>query len=365
MENGVVNLSNRLDPERFTTTIVCLEQPGAFVERLSGGIEVRSLGKPPGFTWSVVLALRDLLRSLKPDLIHSHNLGPLIYAALARDVGAWSVPIVHGEHGVLSGENARFRRRLQRWLLYGRCASVVTVSESLKEHLISMRLGGAGKIVAIPNGVDCRKFSPEVDRLRCRSQLSIPPEAFVIGCVGRFIPSKRHDLLLRAFFAHCERKVSARPIRLIFAGGGGSEEGKVKRIIEDHAFGDRVIWLGHREDLERIYPVLDLHVMPSSVEGLSNAMLESMACGVPTLAHPACGASEVIEDGADGFLRTMETAEELTENLGLLLNSPDSVLRAGVKARKKVLSRFSVDAMVAGYDKLFEVVCGREVRGQV
>ena len=116
MENGVVNIANGLQGECFQTTIVCIRSTGPFVERLAAGIDVVCLEKSEGFDWSAIKRLRRLIDAQKPDLMHTHNLGALMYASLARGLLRRCPAIVHGEHAELNAGETTFRQRLlRRW----------------------------------------------------------------------------------------------------------------------------------------------------------------------------------------------------------------------------------------------------------
>jgi glycosyltransferase involved in cell wall biosynthesis len=98
---------------------------------------------------------------------------------------------------------------------------------------------------------------------------------------------------------------------------------------------------------------MDLMVMPSSHEGLANALLEAMASGVPALAHAACGASEVLDDGKTGFLRQLENSSGLATELECLLRHPQRLEKVGQSAREAAVGRFSLETMVENYASLY------------
>jgi len=155
MENGVVNVSNALSPEEFEIHACCLARGGEFVRRFPNPERVHVLGKKEGFSLSTVAALSRHIREVSPDLIHTHNLGPLIYTALARP----SAPILHGEHAELTASELAPHRLFIRRLLYGRARRIHTVSRSLKESLVRHGLPGA-RIDVVSNGVDTDRFQP-------------------------------------------------------------------------------------------------------------------------------------------------------------------------------------------------------------
>lgn len=352
LENGVVNLANGLDPARFETQFVCLERIGSFAKRLRDGIPVTCLDKPPGLSPATMARFAALLRRHRPHLLHTHNLGPLVQAFGAKMLSGLPIPILHGEHGALRAEDLSPRRRLMRKWLYRRCARVHTVSASLRGHLAGLGLPSE-RIVPILNGVDGRRFRPPDDRGAAKDSLGLPADSFVVGMVGRLIASKRHRLLLEAF-AHIGADWPS--LRLLIVGDGGDARDEVLAAVEAHPLRERIRWAGHQPDPAPFYQAMDLLAMPSSVEGLSNALLEAMACGVPCLAHPACGATEVVVDGKNGLLRQMDCAEEVAAALEEILNDPEPLATMASEARRRVETDFSLEAMVARYARLFEEI---------
>lgn len=108
---------------------------------------------------------------------------------------------------------------------------------------------------------------------------------------------------------------------------------------------------------------MDLLVVPSVNEGLSNAVLEAMACGLPVLAHAACGNAEVIAHGADGFVARLDTTADLCAQLKLAVRDPQALQTCGANARRKIAEHFSLENMVAGYVALYREIAGDDPAG--
>ena len=108
--------------------------------------------------------------------------------------------------------------------------------------------------------------------------------------------------------------------------------------------------------MDLCYQAMDLLVSPSEIEGLSNAVLESMAAGVPVLAHVACGNNEVIRDGIDGFLRDIRDANTLATAIEEAIADPVKLAQIGALARKRVVSDFSIEAMAASYYRTYQSI---------
>jgi glycosyltransferase involved in cell wall biosynthesis len=349
MENGVVNVSRALRSKGFEMHVCCLATGGAFVSRFADADRVRVLGKREGFSFSSVAALGDCIRQVAPDVIHTHNFGPLIYTALARP----AAPIVHGEHAELTRSELAPHRRLIRKLLYRRVHRVHTVSSSLRDALIRQGFP-AGKIDVVVNGVDADRFSPG-SRREARLETGLPEAGFLIGMVGRFGPYKRHGALIDAY----ERLAQAHPeMGLVIVGAGGPREEATRQRAAASAFAARIHFADLQEDLRPWYRALDLLILPSLNEGLSNALLESMACGVPALAHGACGNRDLIADGENGFLKDLSTVDRLSGELSAVLSNRAALPRMGGAARAAVEARFGFSAMADGYERLYREAAG-------
>lgn len=360
LENGVVNLANSLNPKRYRTSIVCLERLGEFCHRLNASVTVECLEKSPGFQWAIGRRLGRRLRKSQVDLLHTHNLGPLIYGLLASWGGQAPWEIIQGEHAELRPDETVFHRLWTRRLGYRRCAAVHAVSEGLRRELVELVGLDETRSRAILNGVDCNRFSPVLkeQQERERSESAIGVDEFVIGIVGRFGAFKRHDRLLEAFEA-LEGRVGGRRLHLLVVGDHGPEKERMTRAFKATPFAEQISWVGFQLDPAPHYRLMDLLVIPSENEGLSNAMLEAMASGVPCLAHPACGAAEVIRDGENGWLRSMESADALAGELASLVGEVGQVASAGLAARKTAEQRFSLSTMIEGYARLYEEVLAK------
>ncbi|MEI8340012.1 MAG: glycosyltransferase [Verrucomicrobiota bacterium] len=356
MENGLVNVARALDPSQFEVHVACLERTGAFAERLPDPEKVTVLGKKSGFSQRAVFRLAGEISRIRPALIHSHNLGPLIYSSLAT-LGGTTCPILHGEHSSLTEEECSPKRLRQRRWLYHCCSSVHTVAHGLSRHLVELGFPPE-KITTIVNGVDLHRFAPG-DRSDARRQSGIPADAFVIGIVGRFGPFKRHALLLEAF----ARLGSDYPeLHLLIVGGGGSEQSEISEKARTHPHATRIHLAGFQKNPVPFYQSMDLLAVPSVNEGLSNAVLEAMACGVPVLANSACGNGDVIVSGVDGMVADLGTSEKLREQLSLYLAKPEFLRAIGNRAAQKAVSAYSIDQMVAGYVELYRRTGNRKSR---
>jgi len=355
MENIMVQVCNHLDPDRFSITVCCLSSSGPFSERLKSSVACVSLDKAAGFQWGTVRALRRLLKR-GFDLVHTHHLGGLIYASLA---GAWwgRGQIVHSEHIILQGNELTSRRLWQRRLLYRAAACVFTVSGEQLRQLQQLGLTHPHQFT-LPNGVDCERFCPATEqKAHLRSKLGLDPAGVWLGNVARFAPAKRHLDLVEAF----EQASVVRPeLRLLLVGDGGTEKERVLARIAASPAHSRIHWAGLQQDPVPWYQAMDGLVIASESEGMPNAALEGMACGLPLLSNAVCGIQEIARDGAHGWIEDLGTVERLRDALIRVAGEPEAMLRKrGAAARCHVESAFSLKAMMGRYDKLYAAVAAK------
>lgn len=352
MENGLVNMARALTPRGFEFHVACLERRGAFAARLPSPDRAFVLGKKTGFSPGAVWHLGSAISRLHPDIIHSHNLGPLIYSSLAT-LDGHRVPVIQGEHSQLTHDERTPRRLRQRRWLYRGCRAIHTVSTAMRDELVSFGFP-AQKISAITNGVDTVHFAPG-DRQAARTAIGLPADARCLGIVGRFGPYKQHLQLIDAFEVVAAKFPAA---HLLIAGGGGSEEATVAARAESSSARERIHLLGFQADPRTCYHALDLLVIPSTNEGLSNVALEAMACGVPALVRSGCGHEQIITSGCDGWVSGLSSAENLADELARILSTPASLVDFGTNARKKVVEQFSLASMTDAYEHLYRT-CAR------
>jgi sugar transferase (PEP-CTERM/EpsH1 system associated) len=347
LENGVVNVVNGLDADRFRSTVICLKQAGEFAQRLKApGTTVHTMGLQPGNDWGLPWRLSRLLRREGVDVVHTRNAESFFYGAAAAKLGGIR-HLVHSEHGrTFDDKPARFR--LQRLLSSGADA-IFTVSEQLKRDLC-VHVGLAPrKVEVLYNGVDLSRFG-STRREAARVALGLAKDTIVVGSVGRLVSVKNYALLIRALRDPGLAKVSTILI------GEGPERAALEQQIQSDGLSDRVRLLGHRDDVHTLLSALDVFVLPSLSEGMSNTLLEAMACGVPPVASRVGGNGEIVADGVHG--RLFASGDEQALRAALLELCLDEQRRKafGQAGQHRVKSAFDLGVMVRNYESLYERV---------
>jgi len=364
LENGLVNLINRIPAERFCHAIVSLTDFSEFRRRLKrSDVPVYALHKPLGNSPVTQYKLWRLLYQLRPDIVHTRNLAALegtLPAALAR------VPVrVHGEHGRdigdLDGTNTR--RQIVRRLFKPFVHQYIAMSRDLESYLQHKIGVPPSRIAQIYNGVDSTLFHPAGKN---RDAVPHPDFSgtghFVIGTVGRMQDVKDQLTLARAFVRLIQVMPEGRQrLRLVMVGEGPLRE--QVRVLLAEAGVDQYAWLpGERNDVARIMRSFDLFVLPSLAEGISNTILEAMATGLPVLATDVGGNPELIQAGVTGTLVPRDDPEGMARAMRIYAESTELCRRQGSEARRTVERRFGMDAMVNAYMAVYDQLLATKTR---
>jgi sugar transferase (PEP-CTERM/EpsH1 system associated) len=356
LENGLVNLINRLPRERFRHAIICLTDYTDFRNRIQDpDIRVFVLHKRPGKDWRIYPELWQLFRELKPDIVHTRNLSTLESQFPALLAG---VPHrVHGEHGRDIGDLDGSRRKYQllRRLFSPIVQRYIALSFDL-DHYLQDRVGIPGsKITHICNGVDTGKF-----KSTGQQKQGVLPDNFsgtdtiVIGTVGRMEEVKDQVNLANAFIRLVkDQPDNSNKLRLVMIGDGVLHQPALS-LLEMAGLGD-IVWLpGERDNVPELLGAMDVFVLPSLAEGISNTILEAMATGLPVVATNVGGNSELVVDGSTGLLVPRSDPDALAAAIRCYVETPDLRRRHGENARKRCEAEFSITTMVNNYQALYE-----------
>jgi sugar transferase (PEP-CTERM/EpsH1 system associated) len=357
LENGVVNLINRLPVERWRHAIVALTDVSQeFARRIRRtDVEMIALQHGPGHLVGDYPRIHRLFRKLEPAIVHTRNL-----AALEAVVPAWTarVPVrVHGEHGwdMQDPAGKRKRYRLVRRLYQPFVTRYVALSQHLESYLEQAVGIPSDKIEQIYNGVDTERF------VRARGvRVAIPGCPFdparhwLVGTVGRMERVKDPINLAQAFVhARSLRPAATERMRLVMVGDGALRS-EIGQLVEAAGVADRVWFAGERSDVADVMRGLDCFALPSLAEGVSNTILEAMATGLPIVATRVGGNTELIESGLTGTLVPVADSRALAQGVLEYFNDEALARRHGTAARHAAERRYSLARMVQDYGSLYE-----------
>jgi len=304
-----------------------------------------------GQLWRLMLARRR-----DYDVIHVHGASLPFLAALPlarllrkRVIGKVAALDQGVEAGDLAGHWGPLGPALAR-LAASSDAFVATTEE------IAAALQGEGvpreKIVRLPNFVDTSRFHPlpPAEREALRAEQGWTGRSVAL-CAGRLAERKNVDLLLRAFATAKDELSEQRPLLAI--AGDGPERERLLALRDELGLADDVAFLGFERRIERLYQAADLLVIASRVEGLPNALLEGMACGLPVLATRLGGARDVIAPGEQGLLIEPGRVEPLRAGLVELLGDPARRQAMGEASSARIQERFTLGAIAPRYLELY------------
>ncbi|MCW8881316.1 MAG: TIGR03088 family PEP-CTERM/XrtA system glycosyltransferase [Sedimenticola sp.] len=352
LENGLINLINRIPADHYRHVIICMEDYSDFKDRLHrDDVQVIAIHKKPGRDLGAKWRLFKLFQELKPDILHSRNLSGL--DALLPAYLAGIKHRIHGEHGRdiddLDGSNKKLQllRRLHRPLV----ERYIPLSQDLERYLENKVGVDTARITQIYNGVDTDKFKPAPD-----TKPSLPAkegfsneDSVIIGTVGRFQPVKDQMNLAEGFIQLLDNCPDLKQTaRLVMIGDGPLRDSVMKRL-STAGYADLVWSPGPRDDVATLMQSFDLFVLPSLAEGISNTLLEAMSCGLPVIATAVGGNPELVKDGKTGTLIPFGNSNALSKSLEVYVRDKSLRTLQGQAARRRVEEHFSITAMVESY----------------
>ena len=340
-----------LDPARFEATVYTLRPGGEVEDELrASGVDVRSLSvggslAAPRSLRAIVSTARALRRA-RIDVVHGYQWRPALVGAIAGRLAR--VPLRLASKRSLTGDDARARGA---WRRIGRQVDTVIVNADAL-RIEGEQLGMHCRWALLQNGIDAERFTVAAPGAAARAAAGLDRARPVVGTVGRLEDRKGHDQFLDA-------------MRTLVATGNGTSpqglivgDGPLRVALEGYAAtigpAGRIRFTGTVADVRPLLAAMDVFVLPSWAEGMSNALMEAMAAGRPVVATAVGGNTEVVSDGRTGVLVPPGDPGAIARAVGDLLRDPDRAMRLGAAARADVTRRFGARARVAELERLYE-----------
>ena len=297
-----------------------------------------------------IWAVYRLIRTLKPDIVHTHTAKAGFVGRIAAKMAGVPV-IVHTFHGhVFQGYFSPTMTRV--FLVLERLTArmsdtVITLTEGLRRELADQyRITDKAHITVLPLGLDLAPFATAQRKDGAfRREHNIPASAPLIGIVGRLVPVKNHKLFLEAAALVRAKLPDARFVIV----GDGEERDEIEVQVDALGLRDAVIFTGWVRDLVPVYADMDVNVISSLNEGTPVSVIESLAAGCPVVATAVGGVPDLLDHGALGRLVAPSDADALANGLiDVLANPPD-----GAQAQALMLDRYGIERLVRDLDSLY------------
>jgi glycosyltransferase involved in cell wall biosynthesis len=339
-----------LDRARYRPRLFCLRDGGDLVSTaLSLGVEVQTFGmkaslRSPGDVAGIA-RLVVALRSVRPAIVHSYLLRGNFFGALSARLARGSV-VVTSKRGLHEPRGAPERFAVA---VSNRLSDVITGnSPAVLDFTRANEPLASRALEMIPSGIDTDRFDPATAvSLRVELELADAP---VVGTAITWRPRKGFRLLFEAF---AKVRSSSPSARLLIAGEAEWADDP-KKLADALGILDAIVLLGKRDDMPRVLATLDVFVLPSESEGMSNALLEAMAMARPVVATAVGGNTTVVTEGRDGYLVSYPDSEALAARTLALLAAPADRVTIGRSARERVIAAFSARRMVKQMQELYD-----------
>jgi glycosyltransferase involved in cell wall biosynthesis len=336
LEKLLVEFARHSDRTRVRLHFVSLGTRGELAEEIERcGWPVLALQEPTGLRPGLIGRLAALFRRWRIDVVHTHDPRALVYGGLAARL-ARTGQLLHTWHG-LGVQGSPREKLLFRWV--GQLTDqIITVSEDASRLLVEHGIA-AHKLRVLRNGIDTSKFA-----------YTGPAPGGPAVTVARLSPEKDLATLVRAAAII---KETAPGFRLEIAGTGVCL-GELQALITELQLHDQVQLLGQRQDVPEILRRASLFVLPSLTEGISLAVLEAQARGLPVVATAVGGNPEIVAAGVSGLLVPPASPPQLADAILRVYRDGALAQKMGQAGRQRVEELFDVRRMVRDYETLYQ-----------
>jgi len=348
-QTALSRLLQHADRRGFEPTVACLYNgSGSAAERIRQlGITVSDLGMSAKWRADAVCRLYGVLRRERPTILHTWMYHANVIGRLVGRLARVPV-IISSRRNVFIGGGFR---ELVNSVTSPLADRVVTVCDAAREAELARARVPPSHVITIHNGIDVpiRDTTDQRGGIHARRSLGISPEAHVIGSVGRLHPQKDFGTLIAAMKLVKEGDADA---RLLIVGDGPCRESLERRTARLDLAED-VIFAGDRSDISSLLAAMDVFALASRWEGLPNAVLEAMACGLPVVATGVGGTPELVQDGSTGRLVSPQDPQAMAAVLTEVLSSEQIRTEMGKAGRARAKEHFSIQEMVRRTEALY------------
>jgi len=288
-----------------------------------------------------VFSLRTLLQERRVELVNAHSSTDAWLVAIARMGLRGAPPMVRTRH--ISAPIPR--NRLTGWLYRSATAHVITTGEALRMQVVRETGVPAARVTSVPTGIELSRFKPGSPG-SARASLGLPTGAFLVIIVATLRSWKGHSDLIDA--------IARLPHTHLAIVGDGPGRDKIRHQIEASKLQNRVVLAGQQEDVVPWMQSADVLALPSYAnEGIPQALMQAMACGLPVVTTDIGAIGEIVHDGVEGLLVPRRNVEALAQAIDRLRIDSDLRSRLGAAGLAQAQTKFSLDLMLDRVESLF------------
>jgi glycosyltransferase involved in cell wall biosynthesis len=344
-QNQALLLLKGLRDRGHTAELIAADASALGERARAAGIVVHSTSRG-FFRVPAAQKIRGLLRSGNFDLVHANEAHAVtaVWLALWQNRDASRVPFVISRRvGYPIGKSDLAQAR------YRAAARIAAISRWSAERVLRSGIP-ADKVTIVYEGVELPALPSGQRRAEARSRLGIAQDEPLLGCVGALSPDKGQEWLIRAL-AELHKKF---PSAKLLLAGTGPCRARLQKLAREAGVGDAVIFAGFISDVESMYAALDVFLLPSFFEALSNALMSAMAYAIPSIAFNLGGPAEIIEDGKSGLLVEPANVDALCTAIAKILDDAAFASSVGENGRRRIEQDFSAAKMVEEMLRVYE-----------
>jgi glycosyltransferase involved in cell wall biosynthesis len=356
-ERVAVHIATRLSRQQYEAVVVSLRgRLECDLNRLleEAGVEVRYLGKPPGFDHRMYPRLHRVLRDCRPDIVHTHI--QVLRYALPSMLLLKRASLLHTVHNMAEREIEPRARWIHRYA-FNHGVVPVAVAEQVAFSLRG--LYGIQQCRVISNGIPTDLYAcPQTPRREWRVREGFGDDDVLFVCVARFAPQKNHLLLLKAF---ARGPASDPKAHLVLVGEGVLRE-RLEEQAKNLGVASQIHFLGVRTDIPDVLGAMDVFVLSSDWEGNPLSVMEAMASGLPILSTAVGGVPDLFESGKQGLIVQPGDVRGFSDAMASLLRNREARQSLGMAAARRAREAFDVSTMVRAYEELYDNLVHRSRR---
>lgn len=335
--------------DAFDNRVCCIMGHGPMGEKLeAAGIPVYHLDLKNIFDLDVILRFKKIVKEFQPDilvtyLIHADLFGRILgrIFGIKKIICSVRVKLVQAKYLPLL-----FLDALTSPLVTHYHFNSQAVADMYRKYFFLPR----EKATVIPNGLELEKYAIIVDVNRKKQELGLPSDKIIIGCVAKLRRQKGHKYLIAAFAEVLKKNPNA----FLLLVGDGDERKDIEKQIKNLSISEKSLLLGDHKDIPEILQTIDIFVLPTLFEGMSNAIMEAMASSLPIITTDIPENRELIENKKTGILISVKNTTAIQKNISLLLKNEDLRKSLGENAKKEIPERFDIEKVAKNISSFLE-----------